>query len=143
MYFCDNKYIIKAPLPQDNVLSITREQLDSSPIFLIDEWLISDGINSPGSEVPSIRTWIGEYSNYCRKNAPDRSPYGSCTYQLQVHYEGEDTIAGLYFPDLCNEYMIWWDDTLIAKGTAMLHENILLEQGTHTITIAITSDSGL
>lgn len=142
MFFYDNKYSIKAPMPQDNLLSLTEEQLQSAPIFLIDEWLISDGINAPGSNAPSMRTWIGEYSNYRRKNASDRSPYGSCTYQLQISYEGENTIAGLYFPDLCDEYLLWWDGTLIARGNARVHKNILLEQGTHTITLSITSDSG-
>ena len=93
MFFYDNKYSIKAPMPQDNLLSLTEEQLQSAPIFLIDEWLISDGINAPGSNAPSMRTWIGEYSNYRRKNASDRSPYGSCTYQLQISYEGENTIV--------------------------------------------------
>ncbi len=141
LFHSDNKYNTKMPLPQEGTLFLTEETLDR-PVFLIDDWRISDGINPPGTNPESVRTWIGEFPNYRRYNDRQKSPYGSATYRFRLSYSGDDTIVGLYFPNLCNEYTLWWDDILLSEGFSRLEQSLNLTAGEHTITIAVTSDSG-
>ena len=137
----DNKYTTKMPLPQEGTLFLTSDDLDA-PVFLIDEWQLSDGTYRPETSSPSIQTWIGEFSNYRHQNDRQKSPYGTGTYQLQIQYDGDNTIAGLFFPQLANSYRIWWDDSLISEGWARDCQRILLTEGIHTLTVEVTSDSG-
>ncbi|MBQ8589042.1 MAG: HAMP domain-containing histidine kinase [Firmicutes bacterium] len=141
LFHSDNKYNTKMPLPQEGTLFLTEETLDR-PVFLIDDWRISDRINPPGTNPESVRTWIGEFPNYRRYNDRQKSPYGSATYRFRLSYSGDDTIVGLYFPNLCNEYTLWWDDILLSEGFSRLEQSLNLTAGEHTITIAVTSDSG-
>lgn len=143
LFFFDNKYTMKMPLPQGGVLTLTEESLSSDqPIFLIDDWQLSSGICPPGTVQSAQRTWIGEFSNYRLRNDPARSPFGSGTYRLQLAYTGADTLARLYFPDLCEEYILWWDDALISSGHASAQTGVLLTEGSHTLTLAVTAKSG-
>ncbi|MBO4991925.1 MAG: HAMP domain-containing histidine kinase [Firmicutes bacterium] len=141
LFHSDNKYTTEMSLPQDGILSLNREDLDK-PIFLIDDWQLSDGICPPGTESASMRTWIGEFSNFDRDDDPSRSPYGSGTYRLRLRYDGEDTVIGLFFPNLCNEYSLWWDNSLVEIGSARFCRNLPLTAGDHTITVAVTATSG-
>ena len=141
LFHSDNKYNTKMPLPQEGTLFLTEETLDR-PVFLIDDWRISDGINPPGTNPESVRTWIGEFPNYRRYNDRQKSPYGSAPYRCRLSYSGDDTIVGLYFPNLCNEYTLWWDDILLSEGFSRLEQSLNLTAGEHTITIAVTSASG-
>lgn len=145
LFLIDNKYYTDTPLPQNGMLTLTQEQFEDAPIFLIDEWRFYSGEpDALGmvSGVEGIRTWIGEFSNYRFYNDPTRSPYGSGVYTLQVTYEGETEIAALFFPNLCHEYQIWWDDTLLGEGTARAYEHIYLTAGTHTIRVRVSGNSG-
>ena len=143
LYLTDNKYYNTGPLPQNGTLHLTEESLEESPIFLIDEWRIWDGTDrSEEAYAEGTRTWIGEFSNYRRYNDLKRSPYGSCTYRLQIAYTGEPQILALYFPQLCQTYELYWGDTLLAKGEASAYEMVQVTPGTHSITLCITSESG-
>lgn len=143
LYLTDNKYYKTDVLPEKGVLHLSSETLDGDPVFLIDEWCIWDGTDrSEEAYAESRRTWIGEFSNYRRYNDAARSPYGSCVYRLQIEYTGEPEIAALYFPQLCQEYELYWDDSLLAKGEARAYEMVQMTPGRHSITLCVTGESG-
>lgn len=141
-FLFDNKYSIKTPLPQEGCLSLTQEILDEKPIFLIDDWRISNGISAPDNVTKGRRTWIGEFSNYCHNHNPSLSPYGSATYRLNIHYSGRPVAISLFFPNLCHSYSLWWDNTLLGEGYARANETLILTPGKHTITLSVSGYSG-
>lgn len=143
LHLTDNKYYNTGILPQKGVLYLSNEVLEEAPIFLIDEWRIWDGTDrSEKAYAEGRRTWIGEFSNYRRYNDAARSPYGSCTYRLQIEYTGESKIAALYFPQLCQEYELYWDDSLLEKGEARACEMVQMTSGRHNITLCVAGESG-
>ena len=141
LFLTDNKYYTDMPLPKNGVLHVSEYELEDAPIFLIDEWrfILNE---ADAEENESVRTWIGEFSNYRFYNELKRSPYGTGTYMLQVEYEGQPMVAALFFPNLCHDYKLWWDGALIAQGEVRAYEHIYLTPGIHTISISVSGDSG-
>lgn len=143
LHLTDNKYYNTGLLPEKGILHLTEEAFDEGPIFLIDEWRVWDGMErSKEAYAGGRRTWIGEFSNYRRYNDAERSPYGSCTYHLQIEYAGEPEIVALYFPQLCQKYELYWDNRLLAKGEARAYEMVQVTPGYHSITLCVTGESG-
>lgn len=142
--FCfDNKYNTDMPLPQDGILSLREADFTgSSPVFLIDDWQICEGVHRPDEMQDTMRTWVGEFSNYRRYNKDSNKPLGSATYQLRLRYSGRETLARFYFPELCESYTLWWDGQVLAEGQASAQAAVLLTEGVHTLTVSITADSG-
>ena len=63
LFLTDNKYYTDMPLPKNGVLHVSEYELEDAPIFLIDEWrfILNE---ADAEENESVRTWIGEFSNY-------------------------------------------------------------------------------
>lgn len=143
-FFYDNKYSMPMPLPQDGILHLNQEDLlQKRPIFLIDAWQFCDGALTPQNfnAAAAKQTYIGEFSTY-RKQDPTRSPLGSGTYQMRFYYEGNPIISSLVFPELFTDYTLWWDEEPIAEGRGRAQTSLLLTEGEHTLTVAVTATKG-
>lgn len=144
LYVFDNKYTARIPLPENGVLYLEEKDIQSgNPIFLIDDWMIMDGIRSPLQWDAALadRTYIGEFSNYSRGEA-GRSPLGSATYQLRLHYAGKPASAAVELPELFENYRFWIDDELYSRGSGTARVNFMLTEGMHTVTVGIEATKG-
>ncbi|MEG0942342.1 MAG: HAMP domain-containing sensor histidine kinase [Angelakisella sp.] len=148
LFIIDNKYTTKAPFGQAGVLSLSSNDLQrNTPIFLIDGWELYDGTITPDMlKSPHILsqkrpTYIGEFSNYQRGDL-SKSPLGSATYRLLLHYSGEAEVVTVVFPEVFSRYSLWVCGEPVQEGLGTAQVTFLLKEGQNEILLNVTSLHG-
>ncbi len=136
LYDKDNKYDTPPPYGKSGVISLTEADLGrSSPIFLIDGWLLTD------SRVTDKPTYIGEFSNLQRRD-PAASPHGQAQYQLTLRYDGTERVVSVDFPQLYSGYTVLLDGIELARGMGSGQITFLLTPGEHILSVETSSELG-
>lgn len=121
LYLLDNKYNSPVPLSQDGIALLEESSLSQdAPAYLVDGWqmypdqLLTPSQLSTASELASITTYIGQFPNLSAFHK-DNDSYGTATYRLFLHYDGEPASYSLLLPELYSACKVYANGTLIGQ----------------------------
>lgn len=156
-YCYDNKYTYPGPAAKMGIAYLSAPEFESSPFFyLIDGWeYYADKLHTPETvlyDTPDQYTYIGRYSGFDMGN-PEKSPYGSATYRLNIFTGPEERTYALELPQIYTDWSLYINGELKAGGGKKNIKSRLVSAENDMITfqaadnieiiVAVSSEKGL
>jgi signal transduction histidine kinase len=142
----DNKYEKSTYTAKLGAAWITAEQLESSPIYLIDGWACyAERLLTPDAiikETPDEYLYIGQYSGFDRGD-PQKSPYGQATYRLTVFTDSDLKDYALEIPQIYSDYKLWVNGDLKSESGSGGWMTSFAAADKIEIVLSVSDDNGL